>query len=469
MRFIPRALTGFLMMLISIGLLGAGAYRLINASPEGSRPGGTAAGLPQVDLVEIKPIQTTPTLTLQGRISAAKETRLSFPVSGRLDQLSERLKTGLRVEEGEPIAQLDARVFERALRTQQLNLASAKANLKEFEARLAAARTEVNQAQVQIQLRQRQLNRLEDLTMRKLASQNEIEAAELALNTAQQARSAKQTAQINAQAAFDRGQLEVERLELAVEQARIDLADTQLRAPFSGVLSEVSVKPGDQVNAGQSLAVLTDLGQLEVSFSTQNPRVIRFLAPGAQEPLPLATEVELSTGSLVWRQSGVLSRVAANGELASGGRQLFATLNPVEGTLLRPGDWVRVSITEPPRDDLAWVPLNALSDDDRVYWVESGRLDSQTVEVYQRSDTEALISMPQTNQLVANIAPRFTDGLPVAIADRTPPTVAELISWIEGNNRMPAERKTAVLEQLKNDPPPELIERLTVRYQSAQG
>ena len=469
MRFIPRALTGVFMMILSVALVAAGAYRISTASPEKSRSGPGASGLPQVTQLEIQPVETTPKLSLQGRIAAAKETRLSFPVAGRLDTLSARLKTGLRVAAGEPIAQLDTRQFERRLRTQELNLATAQANLAEFKARLGAARTEVDQARTQVELRQRQLNRLTDLIMRKLASQNELEAAELALNNAQQALSAKRTAQINAQAAFDRGSLESERLQLAVDEARTDLADTQLTAPFAGVLTEVSVKPGDQISAGQGLAVLTDLRQLEVAFSTQNPRVIRFLAPGAQEPLPLDTEVELSTGSLVWRQSGTLTRVAANGELSSGGRQLFAALDPNEQTLLRPGDWVTVTITEPPRDDLAWVPLNALSDDDRVFSVNQGRLASQPVEVFQRTDGQALISMPQTRQVVTNLAPRFTDGLPVEIADTRPPSVADLITWLEGNQRMPAERKAAMLKQLKDNPPQELIDRLTQRYQGSQG
>ena len=107
MRFIPRALTGFSMMVISVGLIGGGVWRIMNAAPEGGRPSGGTTPAPTVELVQIERIEARPTLELQGRIQAAKETRLSFPVPGRLDQLSDRLKTGLRVQAGEVIARLD--------------------------------------------------------------------------------------------------------------------------------------------------------------------------------------------------------------------------------------------------------------------------------------------------------------------------------------------------------------------------
>ena len=472
MRFIPRALTGFSMMVISVGLLSGGVWRIMNAAPEGGRPSGGTTPAPTVELTQIERIEASPTLALQGRIQAAKETRLSFPVPGRLDQLSDRLKTGLRVQAGEVIARLDPRPFDRRVRTSELNLASAKANQKEFSARLAAAETELRQAEAQAQLRQAQLTRLQGLLTQQLASATDIEAAELALNSAQQAMSAKRTAMINAQAALDRGALEVERLQIALDEARQDLADSELKAPFGGVLTEVSVKPGDQLGAGQSLAVLTDLNSLEVAFSTQNPRVIRFLQADGQKPLPLETEVSLAAGSLVWRQQGTLTRVASDGNLANGGRQLFAELNPDPNTLLRPGDWVDIQVTEPPRADLAWIPASALSDDGIVFTVREGRLNALTVEVMQRDQNRILITAPRAAQIVSEVAPRFTQGLPVQPAQEAAanaPSIEELIAFVEGNKRMPADRKAGLLEQLRSDNPPKaVVERITQRFQSSR-
>lgn len=416
MRFIPRAATGAFMMLISVSLIGAGVWRLTTAAPEAARSKASSQSLPQVTLHAIETTRLAPSLSLQGRIQAARETRLSFAVSGRLDSLSEQLKTGLKVAQGEVIAQLDTREFQRNLRNQELNLNSARADLVELASRAEAARIDIAQAQAQVDLRAAQVERLKGLERQQLASLSDIETAELSLNSAQQALSAKRLALINAEAASARGELEVERLSLALERAQQDLADATLRAPFDGVLTQVSVKPGDQVNAGQSLAVLTDLTSLEVAFSTQNPRVIRLLQPDAQAPLPLPTQVTLTSGSLQWVQNGQLSRVASSGELADGGRQLFATLDPIEQTLLRPGDWVQVEVTEPERDDVSWIPISALTDDEQIFTLDQDRLRAISVEVLQRDGTRALIEKPASDSIVAEVAPRFADGLPVQLA-----------------------------------------------------
>lgn len=70
--------------------------------------------------------------------------------------------------------------------------------------------------------------------------------------------------------------------EVAVAQARLDnaqaalsaakakLADLELRAPFSGTVSEVNVRLGEWVNPGQTILVLADLVDLQVETTDLN-------------------------------------------------------------------------------------------------------------------------------------------------------------------------------------------------------
>jgi hypothetical protein len=70
------------------------------------------------------------------------------------------------------------------------------------------------------------------------------------------------------------------------------------------------------------------------------------------------------------------------------------------------------------------------------------------------------------------VAPRFTQGLPVQTAQEAAanaPSIEELIAFVEGNNRMPADRKAGLLEQLRSDNPPKaVVERITQRFQSSR-
>ena len=86
MRFIPRALTGFSMMVISVGLIGGGVWRIMNAAPEGGRPSGGTTPAPTVELVQIERIEARPTLELQGRIQAARNPP-QFPCPGSLGSI----------------------------------------------------------------------------------------------------------------------------------------------------------------------------------------------------------------------------------------------------------------------------------------------------------------------------------------------------------------------------------------------
>ncbi len=56
----------------------------------------------------------------------------------------------------------------------------------------------------------------------------------------------------------------VDEAKAAVQQARASLADTELRAPFTGTIADVSVKPGEQVVAGVPLVELADLSAWQV-------------------------------------------------------------------------------------------------------------------------------------------------------------------------------------------------------------
>jgi len=52
--------------------------------------------------------------------------------------------------------------------------------------------------------------------------------------------------------------------EAAVQQAQTSLADTELRAPFSGIVADNLVKVGEQVVAGMPVVELADLAALQV-------------------------------------------------------------------------------------------------------------------------------------------------------------------------------------------------------------
>lgn len=76
-----------------------------------------------------------------------------------------------------------------------------------------------------------------------------------------------QTALDTTEAVYLAAEAEVARTEAEVQLLQARLDDTRIFAPFDGVISEYSVDPGDYVQAGDYLATLHRVSQMEVAFT----------------------------------------------------------------------------------------------------------------------------------------------------------------------------------------------------------
>ncbi|MFH1747851.1 MAG: efflux RND transporter periplasmic adaptor subunit [Planctomycetota bacterium] len=76
-----------------------------------------------------------------------------------------------------------------------------------------------------------------------------------------------QDARDRTEATYLAADAEVARMEAEVQLLQARLDDTRILAPFDGVISEHSVDPGDYVKAGDYLATLHRISQMEVAFT----------------------------------------------------------------------------------------------------------------------------------------------------------------------------------------------------------
>jgi membrane fusion protein, multidrug efflux system len=152
-------------------------------------------------------MDTTAKLRFPGRLRAAKRAELSFNVPGFVAEFA--LTEGSRVQAGQVVARLDDAVY---------------------KARVDAARSEFDRAKADLERYQRLW----------------------------------ETEQAVARSEVDdrRSRLEAARTNLAAAQQ--DLADTLIKAPFSGVVTRRRLETFANVQAKQAIAELQDLNSLEV-------------------------------------------------------------------------------------------------------------------------------------------------------------------------------------------------------------
>jgi multidrug resistance efflux pump len=174
------------------------------------------------------------------------------------------------VRAGQPLVEIDQRIYaqrvdqaEAALEGQQATLANSRQTAASRAASLKAQDAAVQNAAAQLMRAQADMNRVNDLVTDGSVSLRERDQTLAALRQAEaglaQARAAREIATQDIRTVeVGRGgqQAGVSGAQAALRLARIDLANTVIRAPEAGELSEVSVRAGQYVTAGSQLMFL---------------------------------------------------------------------------------------------------------------------------------------------------------------------------------------------------------------------
>jgi multidrug resistance efflux pump len=175
-----------------------------------------------------------------------------------------------RVEEGQPLARIDDRVYRQRVEQARANLAAQIATLnnsqqssRSSQASVAGQEAAVASAQAQLQRAQADMRRVAELVALGSVSLRERDQTLAALRQAQagvrQAQAQRSIAQEQVRTVtVGRGGLEaaVENARAALRLAEIDLANTIIRAPQAGQVSEIGVRLGQYVTAGTQLLFL---------------------------------------------------------------------------------------------------------------------------------------------------------------------------------------------------------------------
>jgi len=218
--------------LLALALVWAGT-----AAAQAPTPTATRVQVAKADIAEIAPRRWVP-----GSVVSRDDARLATSAAGRLEYVAE---VGTRLEAGDRVAKLE----DEAIRLH-----------------LEDARAEVARIKAQRELAQRQSERYERLA----------EAKSIAANQVDEARA--QVEQYSAQ---------LRQAEARVRTALYQLEQTEVRAPFPGVVTERLAQRGEFVGTGAAIAHLVDTGRLEARV--QAPLALAdTLQPGMELPARFA-------------------------------------------------------------------------------------------------------------------------------------------------------------------------------------
>jgi len=199
------------------------------------------------------------TLDASGYVVARRQATVSAKITGKVTEVL--IEEGMRVEEGAVLARLDD--------------TETKAQLSLAQAQLAAARSQVAEIRAQLEQAERDYARQSELAQRQLVSAQSLDAA-LAQRDMLRARLGSAGEQIRV-------------AQESVTVAQVQLDNTVVRAPFSGVVVAKTAQPGEMispVSAGggftrTGIGTIVDMDSLEIQVDV-NEAFINRVTPRQQ-------------------------------------------------------------------------------------------------------------------------------------------------------------------------------------------
>lgn len=341
-------------------------------------------------------------LRVTGSLAADEQAEVSAETAGRI--VATPVERGTRVAEGTVLVRVSGAET-------SAQLAEAEANARQIEAGLGLGQQQpfdpkqvpdVMNARAALELAEAEFGRIRALLEQKVVSQAEYDQRRTQVEAAKQQ---YQVALNSAEQSY-RG-LEAARARVAL--ARKSVADTAVRAPFSGIVAERLVSVGDYVTRGARVATVVRIDPLRVELTVPEQWISR-VAVGQQ--------VRLTVDAYSGEEFPATVRFVSPSVRSDQRALTVEAVAPNPDGRLKPGLFATALLRQPDAAPALLAPkaaVETIAGTSRVYVVENGLAEERIVTTGEAvGDAIELTSGVAAGEVVA-AAPkgRLADGRPV--------------------------------------------------------
>lgn len=336
-------------------------------------------------------------LNASGYVTARRAATVSSKVTGKVTQVS--VEEGMKVEEGQVLARLDASNVEASLRLAQAQADAGRSSLAETRPNLAFA--------------QRELKRFTELATTKVVSDSDVRKAEMEARTLE-ARMVRQTSEISIR-------------EREVEQWKQQLDDMIIRAPFAGVVTTKNAQPGEMISTMSAggftrtgICTIVDMTSLEIEVDV-NESFINRIQP--KQPVEATLDAYAD-----WRIPGKVIAIIPTADRQKATVKVRVGFDQLDPRIL-PDMGVKVAFQSNGTEKTARAQSNVVvpktavqnSDNHDVVWVvREGRAERRAVTVAQTNGDESTIAagLAGGEKVIVNPPSGLADG--TRISEKNP-------------------------------------------------
>ena len=291
--------------------------------------------LSAIDMATAHVVELTSGLPISGALKAVNSAIVKARVPGELQGLT--VREGDRVEAGQVIARVEA---------------------TEYADRVRQAQEQADAAKAQVEIAQRQVDNNAALVRQGFISKTAADNSLASLNTAQANHRAAQA---------------------GIDVLRKSLADTVLRAPISGQVSQRLAQPGERVAPEARIVEIVDLSRLELEAS---------ISPADSVAVRVGQQALLRIEGVAQPVAATVARINPSAQAGSRSVLIYLTVAAQPG--LRQGLFAQGQLATETQRALA-VPLNAVRTDKPLPYVqvvEGDRIAHRTVQTGVRGQVD---------------------------------------------------------------------------------
>jgi RND family efflux transporter MFP subunit len=248
---------------LSKGLVAVIGALLVSCSA--NAPKGSGFGAVPVPIASVE----TGTVTDSSDYVANLQSRQSVTLQPRVDGYIQEIyvKAGDRVEAGAPILRIDPAKQQAVVQRSVAAVATSQADFESARATLVQLRARKESILSSVDFNQKEFSRFTKLTEQGATTKQKLDEVANNLRNAR-AELGQIDAQINAQqASINSAATRIEETRAGAVQEEVQLDFYTVTAPFAGIVGDIPIKVGDNVNSATQLTTVTQNQVLEVQIS----------------------------------------------------------------------------------------------------------------------------------------------------------------------------------------------------------
>ena len=351
-----------------------------------------------------------------GSLAADEQTDVAPTVAGKVIAIGVDL--GSFVKQGTVLARLDDRDARIRLQQAEAQVAQARSAVRQAEARIGLRSgqsfdpsrvAEVRNAQVALELAEKNLHRYERLIESGDVSRSALDQQKAQRDQLQQQYEVQLTQAQQNFAAVQTARAAVNSAQTQVTSARKAIADAVVLAPMSGYVSDRPVALGEYVTTSSKVVTIVRTNPLRMKIDVPEQAI---------GEVQVGQSVSLTVSAYADRTfNGRVARVSPSVTATSRTLTVEAEVEN-GGNILKPGQFATVRILLPRSDPAVLVPVRAVRTEggtSRVFVVKDGRADQRLVQLGQTEGdlVEIRSGVAADEPVVTSNVDKLSDGIAI--------------------------------------------------------